>query len=265
MVKLLTLQILAHIISDFYLQTGKSCQNKAQRGFQSPHLYVHVAITFICSWILSLLYPYTFDFWWASMVIAVLHGVIDGLKSRFQKVPWVFFIDQVLHLTVICAVVAWFSSTMNYKIPFLNDSVVTPLDMIPTSTLLWITAFAFCLRPANLFIGEILNNAQIKCPKDQEPESEQPLQEGMEAGSPETTSELPNAGHLIGNVERVLTLIFMMFGHFEAIGFLLAAKSLLRFKDSATNKSEYVLVGTLLSFGLAIIAGAIVLSLLNRV
>ena len=261
MVKLFIFQILAHIISDFYLQTGKSCQDKAQLGFQSPHLYVHVAITFFCSWILSLLYPYTFDFWWASMVIAVLHGVIDGLKSRFKKVPWVFFIDQVLHLTVIGAVVALFGSTVGYKIPF--DGMVTPLNMIPTSTLLWITAFAFCLRPANIFIGEILANAQIKCPHD--PDAEETLPEGSDADLSESSNDLPNAGHLIGNVERVLTLIFMMFGHFEAIGFLLAAKSLLRFKDSATNKSEYVLVGTLLSFGLAIIAGAIVLSLLNRV
>lgn len=263
MIKLFILQILAHIISDFYLQTGKSCQDKAKWGFQSPHLYVHVAITFFCSWILSLLYPYTFDFWWASMVIAVLHGVIDGLKAHFKKVPWVFFIDQALHLMVIGAVVAWFSSTVNYKIPIWNDCVVTPLNMVSNSTWLWITAFAFCLRPANIFIGEILANARIKCPHDSE--SELSSQEDHDADVPASAQDLPNAGHAIGDVERLLTLIFMMFGHFEAIGFLLAAKSLLRFKDSATNKSEYVLVGTLLSFGMAIVAGAIVLCLLNSV
>ncbi|MBO4489354.1 MAG: DUF3307 domain-containing protein [Bacteroidales bacterium] len=263
MTKLLILQILAHIISDFYLQTGKSCQDKAKSGFQSPHLYVHVAITFFFSWMLSLLYPYTFDFWWASMVIAVLHGVIDGLKSHFKNIPWVFFIDQLLHLVVICAVVAWFGSTVKYKVPFFDDGLVTPLNMISNSTLLWITAFAFCLRPANIIIGAILANAQIKCPHDHEVGEISP--EGNDADSSESSQDLPNAGHVIGDVERLLTLIFMFFGQFEAIGFLLAAKSLLRFKDSATNKSEYVLVGTLLSFGLAIVAGAIVLCLLNRV
>ncbi len=38
-------------------------------------------------------------------------------------------------------------------------------------------------------------------------------------------------------------------------GFLLAAKSLLRFRETDTVKSEYVLVGTLLSFGIAILVG----------
>lgn len=73
---------------------------------------------------------------------------------------------------------------------------------------------------------------------------------------------LPNAGHVIGNMERMLTLVFVMLGQYEAIGFLLAAKSLLRFKETDTVKSEYVLVGTLLSFGMAILLGVLV-KLLN--
>ena len=37
--------------------------------------------------------------------------------------------------------------------------------------------------------------------------------------------------------------------------FLVTAKSVLRFKDSQTEKTEYVLAGTLLSFGMAIAVG----------
>ena len=69
---------------------------------------------------------------------------------------------------------------------------------------------------------------------------------------------MPNAGRVIGNVERMLTLVFVMLGQYEAIGFLLAAKSLLRFRETDTVKSEYVLVGTLLSFGIAILIGVAV-------
>lgn len=36
-----------------------------------------------------------------------------------------------------------------------------------------------------------------------------------------------------------------------------AAKSILRFKDSDTDRTEYVLVGTLLSLGIAIAVGLI--------
>ncbi|MFZ0597577.1 MAG: DUF3307 domain-containing protein, partial [Flavobacterium sp.] len=53
---------------------------------------------------------------------------------------------------------------------------------------------------------------------------------------------------------------------FEAIGFLLAAKSIFRFGDLKEAKdrklTEYVLIGTLISFGTAIIAALIVQALL---
>jgi hypothetical protein len=51
-------------------------------------------------------------------------------------------------------------------------------------------------------------------------------------------------------------------GHWEAIGFMLAAKSIFRFgdlKDSKDRKlTEYVLIGTMISFGTAIVIGVIV-------
>ena len=59
-------------------------------------------------------------------------------------------------------------------------------------------------------------------------------------------------------MERILTLTFVMTGQYEAVGFIIAAKSLLRFKDTDTAKTEYVLAGTLLSFGVATICGLVV-------
>jgi hypothetical protein len=50
-----------------------------------------------------------------------------------------------------------------------------------------------------------------------------------------------------------------MINQYEAIGFIVAAKSLLRFKDTDTAKTEYVLAGTFLSFGIAIICGVLAL------
>jgi hypothetical protein len=55
---------------------------------------------------------------------------------------------------------------------------------------------------------------------------------------------------------------FILTGHFEAIGFLLAAKSIFRFGDLKEAKdrklTEYVLIGTLLSFGIALLIGLLV-------
>ena len=227
MCKLLILQFLAHLVSDFYLQPEKSCKSKADNAFKSRHLYIHVLITFACAWLFSL----NVGYWWAALLIAALHLVIDGLKSICRNLKGAFFYDQLLHVAVIVTAVALFN----------NKGVISFPNWLPeTKSLLWIVAFVFCLRPANFFIQNIFKDAKISIPDSGKEQS------------------LPNAGRVIGNVERMLTLVFVMLGQYEAIGFLLAAKSLLRFRETDTVKSEYVLVGTLLSFGIAILMGVAV-------
>lgn len=225
MYKLLILQLLAHLVSDFYLQTEKSCKDKADNAFKSRHLYVHSAITFACVWLLSM----SWGFWWAALLVAVLHLVIDGFKSIFNDKKGAFFIDQLLHVAVIVAAVMLYNKV---------NAIALPTCLPETNVLLWALAFVSCLRPANFFIKNVFKNARIMVPTNGE-----------------ENQSLPNAGRVIGNVERLLTLVFVMLGQYEAIGFLLAAKSLLRFRETDTVKSEYVLVGTLLSFGMAILVG----------
>lgn len=237
-VKLLILQLLAHLVSDFYLQTETSCKNKADNAFKSRHLYIHVLITFACAWLFSM----NVSFWWAALMIAVLHLIIDGLKSVCKNLKGAFFIDQLLHLAVIVAAVVIYYNVCE---------VTLPAWLPETKVLLWIMAFVFCLCPANFFIKAVLTEANISASVEKKTNSKE---EEMK----EDDHSLPNAGRVIGNVERMLTLVFVMLGQYEAIGFLLAAKSLLRFRETDTEKSEYVLVGTLLSFGIAILVGVAV-------
>jgi len=73
------------------------------------------------------------------------------------------------------------------------------------------------------------------------------------------SQSLPKAGQWIGYIERILTLTFVFVGSFEGIGFLLAAKSVFRFgelnKAKEIRTTEYVLIGTLASFSIAILTG----------
>jgi hypothetical protein len=63
----------------------------------------------------------------------------------------------------------------------------------------------------------------------------------------------------VGYLERVLILSFVVTGYVEGAGFLLAAKSVFRFGDLNKAKdiqtTEYVLVGTLMSFTIAVLTG----------
>ena len=84
---------------------------------------------------------------------------------------------------------------------------------------------------------------------------------------------LKEAGKWIGILERVLTITFIYIGQFGAIGFLVAAKSILRVIDkpdkpsseptlikpfSSRKRTEYVLIGTFLSFTIAILTGLVI-------
>jgi hypothetical protein len=77
----------------------------------------------------------------------------------------------------------------------------------------------------------------------------------------ENNGSLANAGTYIGILERLFIFLFIITGHWNAIGFLLAAKSVFRFGDLKESKNrkltEYILIGTLLSFGIAFLTALV--------
>ncbi len=72
-----------------------------------------------------------------------------------------------------------------------------------------------------------------------------------------TTSAIDIArGRTIGALERALALTLVLLGEYAAIGWIIAAKSLARFKALEDREfAEYFLIGTLASFLLALVAG----------
>ena len=227
MLKLLLLQVIAHVLSDYFFQTDASSKDKNENGFKSKFLVKHAVITFVCSWLLSL----DVNFIFCALAIALIHYVIDGLKKDLNTSNYSFFIDQILHLVVIWVFVwifnRYFESNLLYTFP------------ISIKWLAILLGYLVCIKPANIFIRETLVVGNIESISD-------------------TTAELKNAGKLIGILERILVLTFVIIGKLEIIGFLIAAKSILRYKDTNTIKTEYVLIGTMLSFGIAMLVGLII-------
>ena len=68
---------------------------------------------------------------------------------------------------------------------------------------------------------------------------------------------LKNGGRYIGWLERSLVLLLVLEGETGGVGFLIAAKSILRFGDvkepGQRRRAEYVIIGTFLSFGWALL------------
>lgn len=217
---------LAHIIGDFFLQPNSWVEHKEKKKWKSIYLYLHVIIHF------GLIMIITADpgFWKAALLLTISHLIIDSIKLQFQQPAtrrtW-FFIDQFLHLLMILTV-CYSKNSIEIDWRFLTKP----------NTLIYITALLFLLHPASFIIRNIISK-------------------WMPSPDTGTVTSLQSAGKWIGCMERLLIFIFLLYGKWEGVGFLLAAKSIFRFGDLKEEKemklTEYVLIGTLLSFGLAIV------------
>lgn len=216
--------LLVHLIADFALQTSKSCKHKREKKWGSIYNYCHAVVVFVLSWLAS----FRLEFLWCALVIAITHFAIDIWKSyREDKVKW-FVTDQLLHIAVL-AVVAWLWCRINaWSVPF----------GMPTKYIALAVAVIVCWKPANIFIKQMLKHYSVNMPEEK--------------------SSGFNAGALIGNIERWLILAFVIMQRYEALGLLIAAKSIIRFGDKETAKTEYVLAGTLMSIFIAVLAGVVV-------
>ncbi len=228
--------ILAHLLGDFLFQPNSWVRAKESKKIRAWQLYVHFLIHFVL--ILLLIWDLSFLKW--AILLAILHLVTDIIKLYAQtsatKRNW-FFIDQGLHFILVFIVWAW-SQRISIHIPVEAD----------LNVLLLIT-FGYALtHPVSVIIRFIISKWS-------------PPDTDLNSGS------LANAGSYIGILERLFVFTFILSGHWEAIGFLLAAKSVFRFGDLKESKdrklTEYVLIGTLLSFGIAIAAGIIFQLLLS--
>ncbi len=224
--------IFAHLLGDFILQPDSWVAEKEGKKLKSGYLYLHALIHTVLSFILL----WNTELWWIALTVGISHLMIDAAKLSFQTVKnkkgW-FFFDQALHFLVIAGV-SLYCQEFNFE--FLRNKELLKI----------VAGAIFLTSPASVFIRILLS-------------SWTPVPET--AGNIQTES-LSNAGKYIGILERLLVFIFIMVNHWEGVGFMVAAKSVFRFSDLAQAKqrklTEYVLIGTLLSFGMAVLTGILI-------
>jgi hypothetical protein len=74
----------------------------------------------------------------------------------------------------------------------------------------------------------------------------------------------PSGGERIGQLERFLVYVLILIGEPNAIGFLIAAKSILRFGELKEDRrdAEYVIIGTMWSLVCALLVSLAVRTLI---
>ncbi|MCF4101689.1 DUF3307 domain-containing protein [Gillisia sp. M10.2A] len=233
---LLLLQfLLAHILTDFVFQPTKWIKHKRKHKERSYFLLLHALI----SGVLTLIILQKWEWWYVALIISATHYLIDLWKLYQLKDNLKYFLlDQLFHIAVIVLLWLFLINGFNKILPFLIDVFNS------TKFLIVIISYLFVAFPVGFLIGKATLRWQV------------------EIENTHKKNSLDAAGRYIGIFERILVLTFILTNNFSAIGFLIAAKSILRFSDKsesgARKQTEYVLIGTLISFTITIIIGLLV-------
>ena len=225
--------LLAHVLADFVFQSDWIANGKQDRDLGA--LAAHFAFVLGFSWLaVGTLDPMALA---VIGVLSVTHMLIDLAKSFFKPSLTAFIGDQVAHLATLIA-------AAHFAPDLWAASLWSGVDWLPG--LMGIVAGFLIATRAGEFVMQFLM-AQFDL-------------SALPTG-------LANGGKLIGRLERGIIYVFVMVGEPAGIGFLIAAKSVLRFDTTREDQraSEYVIIGTLASFGWAMAVAWSALAIVSRV
>ena len=216
MIATLTALLFAHVLADFVLQTDWINANKSK-----PHvMLLHGAIVWITAHAaLGQIYDR------ALALLTLAHLAIDAVKTwgRFRSLS-AFVIDQLAHIATLLCVAAFAPLLWDTGL-WADAPVLLPLMALLSGLILSVTAGQYA-------VGLLM-----------QPHSMRMRNNGLRDG-----------GRLIGLLERGLIFVLIVAGQPIGVGFLIAAKSILRYGTATRDQrsAEYVIIGTLASFGWAI-------------
>lgn len=233
--EILMILLFAHILSDFYFQT-ESMAKKKERYFK--YIIIHSIVYGLITLIAVKLICINFEnkYLW---IIVISHFIIDAIKfslkknkviKKYQK--YIFIIDQVIHIAILM-IVSYFmiKSDNSYRYNLMIQDILNIMGISIESIIIFLVQLLLVHKPANIFIVNIM---QTYKPIDKENDN---------------SESIKKAGRVIGTLERIIMLFFLLIKQYSSVGLVLTAKSIARYNKISENKefAEYYLLGTLLS------------------
>ncbi|AOV07735.1 DUF3307 domain-containing protein [Sporosarcina ureilytica] len=281
------LLLLAHLIADFWLQTDQMVRSKIK--YIKRHILHHLLTTGI---VLVILWGYQYEFHhiigyfiFPLLFICFTHLFIDLLKIKLVdsikptgndhlKKLGFFLFDQVLHVVMILvsctlffqmSVAEMFASLLN----LFGTSSLSPIKMLLFVVVIFILATSVSGHIVKFIVGslpsELANFEGELTLRSQMIEAKEKIQPKIENSFTEEyhyftySTPLRSRGKLIGYLERLLIIVLTVIGAYPSIAFIIAAKSIARFKQlDDRNWAEYFLLGTLSSIFLGLVLGLLV-------
>jgi len=218
----------AHLLGDFVFQCDWMVRRKRNVGV----LLLHVAVVTLASWLLT-----GTNKWELLIGIGVSHLVMDAVKAYLMPDSFSsLLIDQVVHLAALVGL-AWVFS----------DAVLAGFWMSALPADVWPWYFAALSLLSGIILAVRTGGILI----------EQATRGFLAEISDDKIDGLQRGGQYIGWLERSLVMLLVFMDQATGIGFVIAAKSILRFgeiKEPGQRKvAEYVIIGTFFSFGWALL------------
>ena len=239
---------LAHLLTDFVFQTHRLVEQK-RRG-QPLAYFFHGLTHYLSAVILVSFFLAGSGLWWRTqfvlLALTLVHLLIDFTKMRFTQEAFLkggaiaFVFDQSLHLLSVVAAV-WLLAP---GVPFASVIWWLGRGRAVPSELLFIPV---------IYVGVIFGGGYLIRVLTR------PLAESVGLDPPEKRGDpLQNAGLYIGWLERFLLLTALLLQSPGTAGLILAAKAIARYPEfKSEHFAEYFLIGTLLSFSIAVLGGAV--------
>lgn len=235
MLETLLILVTAHLLGDFLLYGERMRQHRRHPAVLLLHAVLVAAATAL---LLGSFHP------WLLGLVLTSHLVIDAVEVYCPAGIRTFVIDQLVHGVVLVAGAMWFPSAaadglwMSLLRPDMQGRFYQGAALL--------SGVLLCVPAGGVLIGILTV----------------PLVEEIRQGRGGSAEEddlagLRRGGRYIGWLERALVMMLLLIEQPSGIGFLFAAKSIMRFgevKDSHQRRlAEYIIIGTLLSFGWALL------------
>lgn len=241
MISTFTALLAAHLLADFILQTEWLVARKGKFAYLSLHVLMVAIAAALAIGAQTLVAAFAIG------VIAATHMALDYVKlHHLGNKLWAFALDQFGHLIVMLGIALCIPTLMTT-----GWWAALPGDAQAAY-------YAGLTLLSGLIVAVPLGGILIKKLVEGLP-SPPPVAQGVPA--PTSIVGMAKGGQYIGWLERGLTFLFVLTGRYEAVGFLLTAKSILRFGDIRHSNDrhiqEYIIIGTMLSFGWGFVAAVL--------
>ena len=247
--------LIGHLWADFFLQTAKLAELKKQKiCYLLLHSGIYAAVFCIINYVFLTPAYATY----VTLILAFTHFWVDFIRCKFDckwnkpKNNFISFLcDQAVHIGIIIGVYFLFElgehlsriGLQCIKAPEVRDGI------------LYVLLFTVLTFPVAVFMKKLL--AMLF-------ESQTGISNKNTKNKEATPLENPNVGSMIGMLERVIVAVLLLCNQYSAIGLVLTAKSIARFKQlEEKDFAEKYLIGTLSSLLIALVMTLVVEELLK--